>query len=377
MQHTHTHTTPPGRRRPSGRASIALAAAAVLSLVPIATPAASAAPASSPRRTCPSSASTYTVEPGDGWASAAASVNVSTTSLLRANDAKASAPIFPDDVLCLPPNATRRPASARACSASREVADGESWAAIANSIGTTLSAVLDANDATAATVLQPGDKVCLPPHTKPAVTANRCAGKRTVVAGDSWYVISRSTGVPFDALYAANDASSSSVLHPGQSVCLPEVGFGRDLQSMLLHVAPLRGACRFANSWMAPRGGRYHVGVDLISPTGTPVIAVVDGTLTRTTTNSPVSGNAWWLTASSGTYFFYAHMSWLAPGLTVGSRVHAGDVIGYVGSTGNAVSPHLHFEIHPYGGGPVNPYDSVWMLGGCRYDIRYAQTPLS
>jgi len=245
------------------------------------------------------------------------------------------------------------------------------------SAGLRTSALLEANKAKSTTVLQPGNKVCLPPGATPVATANPCVSKRTVAAGESWYVISRSTGVPMQALYAANNASASSSLHPGQSLCLPEIGFGRGLQGALLTTAPVRGACRFANSWMAARGGRFHVGVDLISPSGTPVVAAASGTLTKQTKGGARSGNAWWLTTPSGTYFFYAHLSGFANGLKIGSRVSAGDVIGYVGSTGNAVSPHLHFEIHPYGGGPINPYDSIWMTGGCRYDQRYEQAPLS
>ena len=106
-------------------------------------------------------------------------------------------------------------------------------------------------------------------------------------------------------------------------------------------------------------------------------MAAASGTLTRQTTDGARSGNAWWLTTPSGTYFFYAHLSSFSNGLSVGSWVQAGDVIGYVGSTGNAVSPHLHFEIHPWGGGAVNPYSAIWMIGGCNYDRRYEQTPLS
>ena len=298
-------------------------------------------------------------------------------SLLDANDANADVVLQAGAEICLPVGAAAPAPSGPACASKHTVLVGESWSGIAMSAGLRTTALLDANNATSTTVLQPGDELCLPPGATPVATANPCVSKRTVAAGESWYVISRSTGVPIKALYAANDASASSSLHPGQSLCLPEVGFGRGLRSTLLEAAPVRGACRFANSWMASRGDRLHVGVDLISPAGTSVVAAASGTLTQQTKGAARSGNAWWLTTPSGTYFFYAHLSGFANGLTVGSRVRAGDVIGYVGSTGNAVSPHLHFEIHPHGGEPINPYDSIWMVGGCSYDRRYEQAPLS
>ena len=142
-----------------------------------------------------------------------------------------------------------------------------------------LNGLLEANNAKASTVIRPGLEVCLPAGASPttaaaAATARSCVSERAVAAGESWYVISRSTGVPIDALVAANNASRSSPIHPGQNLCLPEVGFGRDLPSVLLQTLPVRGACRFANSWHATRsGGRLHAGVDLISPAGTPVVA--------------------------------------------------------------------------------------------------------
>jgi murein DD-endopeptidase MepM/ murein hydrolase activator NlpD len=264
------------------------------------------------------------------------------------------------------------------------VVRGDSWFGISRAAGVSLNGLLQANDATATTVIRPGAEVCLPAGSTPttsaasAASARPCVSERTVAAGESWHVISRSTGVPIDALVAANDATRSSAIFPGQTLCLPEVGFGGDLPSVVLDAAPVSGACRFANSWHASRGGgRLHAGVDLISPEWTPVIAASSGTLTRQSVDGARSGNAWWLTAPSGTYFFYAHLASFANGLSVGSRVQAGDVIGTVGSTGNAVSPHLHFEIHPSGAGPVNPYSAIWMIGGCNYDRRFEQTPLS
>ena len=72
------------------------------------------------------------------------------------------------------------------------------------------------------------------------------------------------------------------------------------------------------------------------------------------------------MTIADGTYFFYAHMSAFAPGLSVGSAVKAGQIIGQVGMTGDATIPHLHFEVHPGGGSSVNPTPYVKAVDGCK-----------
>jgi murein DD-endopeptidase MepM/ murein hydrolase activator NlpD len=320
------------------------------------------------------------VTDGDSWFRIAQSVGVPVSALVAANSATSETVLHIGDLLCLP--VSTRPSSSKpsaVCAGKHTVVAGDSWYGIASGAGVAPTALLALNDASASSVLVPGDELCLPAGaTTRANTAPSCTATVTAAAGDSWYVISRSSGVPLPALYAANDATSSTVLNPGDRLCVPDVGFGASPRS--LDAAPVRGRCRFANSWGAPRtGGRRHVGVDLVAPQGAPVVAVVAGTLTRQNRDRPgsLSGNAWWLSTVNGTSYFYAHLAGFRAGLEVGSAVRPGDVIGYVGSSGNARLPHLHFEIHPYGSGPINPYDAIWMVGGCALDRRYEQAAYS
>jgi murein DD-endopeptidase MepM/ murein hydrolase activator NlpD len=134
-----------------------------------------------------------------------------------------------------------------------------------------------------------------------------------------------------------------------------------------ISVFPSQGRCSFADTWQQSRpGGRQHEGVDIMGVKGLALYAVVDGTITKMYgADAALSGNALRLTASDGTYFFYAHLDSFAPGLAVGSVVKAGQIVGYMGSTGFAGSPHLHFEVHPKGGAPVSPYPIVKAVDAC------------
>jgi hypothetical protein len=136
-----------------------------------------------------------------------------------------------------------------------------------------------------------------------------------------------------------------------------------------LSAFPVAGGCGYVDTWGDARsGGRSHEGVDIIAASGTPVVAVVNGTITRIVRDYPGSlgGNYFRLTHADGTYFTYIHLSRFAAGLSLGDIVSVGEVLGYVGSTGSSATPHLHFEVHPFGGAAVNPTPFVTAAGGCK-----------
>lgn len=125
---------------------------------------------------------------------------------------------------------------------------------------------------------------------------------------------------------------------------------------------PVAGPVSFLDSWGAPRsGGRAHQGVDMMAARGTPLAAIFSGTITQTGSGSSLGGITIWMRSNAGDTFYYAHLDSYAAGIASGSSVTAGQIIGYVGSSGNASEayPHLHFEYHPGGGGAVNPYPLV------------------
>jgi murein DD-endopeptidase MepM/ murein hydrolase activator NlpD len=138
--------------------------------------------------------------------------------------------------------------------------------------------------------------------------------------------------------------------------------------SVKLERFPIQGQCYYGNTWHAPRGnGRLHEGVDVIAGEGNLLYAVVDGTITKQYWDQPgaLAGNGLRVAQSDGTYFTYLHMSGFAPGIEVGAKVKAGDVVGFVGNTGSSATPHLHFEIHPSGGAAVNPYPYLKAIDDC------------
>jgi peptidoglycan LD-endopeptidase LytH len=112
----------------------------------------------------------------------------------------------------------------------------------------------------------------------------------------------------------------------------------------------------YVDSWGAARsGGRSHQGTDVMAPHGARVFAIANGVVSRES-SSTNGGIQLYLQGDNGIEYFYAHLSGYAVG--AGTRVRAGQLVAYNGQTGNAryTAPHVHFEVHPGGGTPVNPY---------------------
>jgi murein DD-endopeptidase MepM/ murein hydrolase activator NlpD len=135
------------------------------------------------------------------------------------------------------------------------------------------------------------------------------------------------------------------------------VGFGR---------FPVAGYATFTDDWWMPRFTpvfHLHQGTDIFAPMGTPVRAPADGVLRQT--SEAVGGISVYVTMPDGTEFYGTHLSALVDGQKSGQRVKMGDVIGFVGNSGNADggTPHLHFQISVRGSGPVNPkpYLDEWV----------------
>lgn len=145
--------------------------------------------------------------------------------------------------------------------------------------------------------------------------------------------------------------------------------YGVSLRTALLSVAgpfPVAGLAWWQDDWHDARYTpylHYHEGLDIFAAYGTPLVSTAEGRVTQLLGAYP-SGLGVMITDAAGIRYFYAHLSGIVPGLSVGQEVDVGDVIGYVGTSGNASgsTPHLHFEVHINGVPvPPKPYVDRWL----------------
>jgi peptidoglycan LD-endopeptidase LytH len=132
-------------------------------------------------------------------------------------------------------------------------------------------------------------------------------------------------------------------------------------------IIPVEGvdASRIRDSYTAARGGRTHDAVDIMAARGTPVLAADGGTILKLRQNDAGGITIYQLDPTEQFVYYYAHLDRYQQGLLEGMKIQQGDVIGFVGTTGNAPkdTPHLHFQVMLYrgrgqywGGEPINPH---------------------
>ena len=156
----------------------------------------------------------------------------------------------------------------------------------------------------------------------------------------------------FDAIAADYESLQDQVVGPSA----PSAARVRSTGGMF---CPVGGPTSFVDSWGAPRAGHTHQGVDMMGSYGTPLVAIVSGTITYAAYDGS-GGYMIFLSGDDGPAYWYMHNQ---ENFVTGGHVSAGQVIASLGDTGNAAgTPHLHFEYHPGGGSAVNPYPLVASL---------------
>ena len=158
------------------------------------------------------------------------------------------------------------------------------------------------------------------------------------------------TNPEVEAAHAGGDAGSTAQAIAGRHLVIPVAGVS---------------ARELADTYSHRRGDKSHDAIDIAAPRGTPVIATDDGRIARLFTSVPGGLTIYQFDPDQRVAYYYAHLDRYAEGLREGALVRRGDVVGYVGSTGNAPhdAPHLHFAIFVLGterqwwkGTPLNPY---------------------
>lgn len=347
----------------------------------------------------------YTVESGDTLADIARDHDVSLSDLIDANDLDNPNLIFPGQVLTIPGEGGKKDVI-------HVVAQGETLNRIADQYGASISGIASANSISNPNLILIGQEILIPSGSSsgsgstsagsdisdrtgqyhvvqrgesveqiaaqysgvsasdiirangivngrifagaalylsgPGYVASGSGGSvnYTIRNGDRLGDIAHSYGVSVSTLIDTNSISNPNLIQSGQELKIP---------SGSQWVCPVEGAS-YMNDWGFPRGGgtRYHEGNDLFVSRGSPVRAPVGGTVEFKT--GTIGGLQFRLMGNDGVVYIGTHMDKFGREGQVGT----GEIIGYVGSTGNAAgtAPHLHFGMY-YQGTVINPYPTL------------------
>jgi murein DD-endopeptidase MepM/ murein hydrolase activator NlpD len=277
--------------------------------------------------------SSYVVKSGDTLSTIAFEFDTSVAAIANANSISNPNRIFIGQELMIPGSNTY------------VVQPGDTLERIGRKTGTTVAVLAEANGITNPNRLYIGTRLQL---TVPAHTFQAEVGTATIYvvqSGDTLGGIASRFKTTVPSLVELNRIADPNLIRIGATLAIDAPGW----------LCPI-GAATFFNDWGFPRTGeRFHEGNDLFAPLGTPIVAPVGGTLYQVV--GDLGGYQFNLEGDDGHLYIGSHMDRFA----TDGDVQAGDVIGYVGDSGNARGsrPHLHFEIYADGENPVNPYPTL------------------
>jgi LysM repeat protein len=295
----------------------------------------------------------HTVRAGENLAGIASRYGTTVSALVSANGIKNPNVVVIGRTLTVATagRTTAAPSTGASAVGYHVVRPGDSVASIARRYGVSADQLRAANGIVGDKIYN-GGRILLAPRNTTPLPATPASGTHVVRAGETLAAIAGRYRTTASALASSNGIKNPNRIVIGRSLQVPSTsssGFR----------CPVPGAS-FMNDWGFPRsGGRFHEGNDLFAARGTPVQAPASGVVTQT--NGTLGGHQAKLTADDGTVFYGMHLDRFGKS----GRVAAGDIIGYVGDTGDARGgrPHLHFEVHPGGGSAINPYPSI--IGRC------------
>lgn len=286
---------------------------------------------------------TYTVEPGDTLSQIASENGTTVAALVEANNLRNPDHIYVGQQLVLP-------GAAPDGSQVHIVTSGESLSTIAARYGLTVAELAAANGITNTNVIYIGTRLAVSAESPDFTPGTETSGSHVVEPGDTLGAIAATYGTTVASLKELNQIENPDLIRVGQILTVPGGGW----------ICPVPGAS-FFNDYGFPRsGGRFHEGIDLFAERGSAVIAPVSGRVEFTI--GSIGGMQFRLFGDDGATYIGSHMDSFGES----GNVTAGAVIGTVGDSGNAKGsrPHIHFEIHPDDGAAINPYP--YLADACR-----------
>jgi murein DD-endopeptidase MepM/ murein hydrolase activator NlpD len=285
-----------------------------------------------------SAQTSYTVQPGDTLSGIAQRHGTSVSALMLENGITEPDRLRAGSALSVPGGSSG--------TAYHVVRSGENLSTIARRYGVSTSQLVEWNGLSDAGTVWAGSRLGVGGPAAVNVAPSG-GGSHRIAPGESLSAIARRYGVSVSSLAASNGIPDPNRIRAGVTLTFPGGGGWH---------CPVTGQVRFVNDYgIAKPSGRFHNGVDIYAPRGTPVVAPVAGRVEQV--RGERAGLQFRLHGDDGHTYIGTHLD----AFGASGRVAGGEVLGTVGTSGNArgTSPHLHFEIHLGGSEVTNPHPSL------------------